>query len=129
MVGEMLARVFDEVVTVRRLELVPDLDRFDYVIQMVLKSFDDRTLTFPLYSNQRYLVKLRAEVFDADGTFIGKVGANGAKSFWFRNLEAANTYRSDASILEKASNTLNFAVQQSLFGMMAELEELLDTEP
>ena len=129
MAGDMLARMFDEVVTVRRLDLVPDMIYFDYVIRLVLDSFDNRTLSFPLFSNQRYLVELGAEISRADGSIIGRIDSSGAESFWFRNLEAANTYRSDANILEKASNTLNAAVQESLFEMMDELEAILDAEP
>jgi hypothetical protein len=129
MAGEMLARMFDQVVTVRRLELVPDLAYFDYVIQLVLDSFDDRTLTFPIFSNQRYLVELGAEITRADGSFVGRIDTHGAESFWFRNLAAANPYRSDARLLEKASNTLNAAVQESLFEMMDELEVILQSAP
>jgi len=127
MAGDMLARMFDEVVTVRRLELVPDLEYFDYVIRLVLDDFNDRTLSFPIFSNQRYLVELAAEVSRPDGSLVGRVDARGAESFWFRNLAAANPNRSDAPLLEKASRTLNAAVQESLFELMDEVEELVGT--
>jgi hypothetical protein len=127
MAGDMLARMFDEVVTVRRLELVPDLEYFDYVIRLVLDDFNDRTLSFPIFSNQRYLVELAAEISRPDGSLVGRVDARGAESFWFRNLAAANPNRSDAPLLEKASRTLNAAVQESLFELMDEVEELVGT--
>lgn len=129
MAGDMLARMFDEVVTVRRLELVPDLEYFDYVIRLVLDDFSDRTLSFPIFSNQRYLVELAAEVSRPDGSLVGRVDARGAESFWFRNLAAANPNRNDAPLLEKASRTLNAAVQESLFELMDEVEELIGTTP
>jgi hypothetical protein len=129
MVEEMLKRIFDEVVTVRNLDLVPDLPRFDYVIKLVHDGFDSRTISFPFFSNGRVLVELGAEVTRADGSFVGRLKSRGAKSFWFWNLEADNTDGIYSDILERASKTLNAAVQESLFGMMDELEELLGAEP
>ena len=129
MAGNMLKRVFDEVETVRRLELVPNLEDFDYVIQLFLENFDDRTISIPIFSNQRYLVELGAEISRPDGSVVGRVEGRGADSFWFRNLAAANPNRDDAPLLEKASNTLNSAVQESLFELMDELEELFDAAP
>ena len=129
MVGEMLERIFDEVVTVRNLNLVPDLARFDYVIHLVLDDFDTRTINLPIFSNGRFFVELGAEVTRADGAFVGRLKSSGSKSFWFGNLEANNTDGVYSDILERASKTFNAAVQESLFGMMEELEELLGTEP
>ncbi len=129
MVEEMLTHVFDEVVTARDLDFVPDLPRFDYVIKLALNGFDNRTISFPFFSNGRFLVELGAEVTRADGSFVGKLESSGAKSFWFWNLEANNTDGIYSDILERASKTLNAAVQESLFGMMDGLEELLDAEP
>jgi hypothetical protein len=129
MVGEMLGRIFDEVVTVRNLDLVPDLARFDYVIHLVLDDFDTRTINLPIFSNGRFFVELGADVTRADGAFVGRLKSSGSKSFWFGNLEADNTDGVYSDILERASKTFNAAVQESLFGMMEELEELLGTEP
>ena len=129
MAGEMLARMFDEVVTVRNLDRVPDLARFDYVVQLVLDSFDDRTFSLPLISNQRYRVELGAAITRADGSPVGRTSTRGAKSFWFMNLQAADTYSTNPAIVEKASNTLNAAVQESLFEMMDELESILQLLP
>ena len=129
MAGDMLSRMFDEVEIVRRLDHVPNLGRYDFVIQLFLDEFDDRTLTVPLFSNLRYLVELGAEVSRPDGTVVGRVEGRGTESFWFRNLAAANPYRSDERLLEKASTTLNAAVQESLFELMEDLEELFDTLP
>jgi len=129
MAGDMLSRMFDEVEIVRRLDHVPNLGRYDFVIQLFLDEFDDRTLSVPLFSNLRYLVELGAEVSRPDGTVVGRVEGRGSESFWFRNLAAANPYRSDERILEKASTTLNAAVQESLFELMEELEELFGDLP
>jgi hypothetical protein len=129
MVEEMLNHIFDEVVTVRNLDLVPDLPRFDYVIKLVHDGFDNRTISFPFFSNSRVRVELGAEVTRADGSFVGRLESSGAKSFWFWNLEADNTDGIYSDILERASKTLNAAVQESLFGMMDELEDLLGAEP
>ena len=129
MTGKMLARMFDEVVTARHLDRVPDLQRFDFVIQLVLDSFDDRTLTIPFFSNQRYRVDLGAEISRPDGSFVGRVDARGSESWWFLNLAAANPWEGDARLLERASRTLNAAVQESLFELMDDLEVLLRAAP
>jgi hypothetical protein len=124
MADKMLSRMFDEVIDVRSLDRVEDPQRFDFVIRLVHESFDDRTLFLPLFSHQRYLVDLAAEVSRLDGTSLGKVNAQGAESFWLMNLAAANPLEGDERLLDKASVTLNAAVQESLFGLMAELASL-----
>ena len=125
MAGKLLARMFDEVVTVRRLELVEDPTKYDFVIRLVHGPFDDRTLLLPLFSNQRYRVDIGAEVYLLDESFLGKVNARGSESFWMMNLLAADLFKGDSRLLEKASVTLNGAVQESLFELMEELEPLM----
>jgi len=71
----------------------------------------------------------KREVARADDSFVGGLQSRGTKSFWFWNLEAANSDGIYSDIRESASNTLNAAVQESLFGMMDELVELLDAQP
>ena len=124
MAAKMLSRMFDEVISVRNLDRVEDPERFDFVIRLVHESFDDLTLFLPLFSRHRYRVDLGAEVSRLDGSFVGKVAARGSESFWLMNLAAANPLEGDERLLDKASKTLNAAVQESLFGMMDELGSL-----
>jgi hypothetical protein len=124
MADKMLSRIFDEVVQVRHLDRVEDPERFDFVIRLVHESFDDRTLFLPLFSRQRYLVDLAAEVSRLDGSFVGKIDARGSESFWLMHLAAANPFEDDERLLAKASKTLNAAVQESLFRLMDELGSL-----
>lgn len=125
MAERMLDRMFEVVVEECCLGQVPELERFDFVIRLVHESFDDRTLLLPFFSRQRYVVDLGAEVSLPDGTSLGNVDARGSESFWLMNLSAANPWKGDQRLLDKASNTLNAAVQESLFGLMDELEPLL----
>ena len=99
------------------------------MIKLALDDFDNRTINFPFRSNGRFVVELGAEVTRADGSFVGRLSSRGANSLWFWNLEADNTDGIYSDILDRASKTLNAAVQESLFGMMDELEELLGAEP
>ena len=125
MAEKMLVQMFDDVIEECCLDKVSELERYDLVIRLIHESFDDRTLFLPFFSRQRYLVDLAAEITRVDGSAVGKVEARGSESFWLMNLSAANPYKSDAGLLEKASNTLNAAVQESVFGLMDELELLL----
>lgn len=124
MAEKMLARMFDEVTNVPLLARLDDPEHFDFVIRLVHESFDDRTIFMPLFSRQRYKAHLGAEVSRPDGSFVGKVDAEGSESFWLMNLAAANPLEGDERLLEKASKTLNAAVQESLFGLMDELASL-----
>ncbi len=123
MAGKMLSRMFDEVIDVRSLDQVENPERFDFVIQLVHESFDDRTFFLPLFSRHRYRVDLGAEISRLDGSSVGKVAARGSESFWLMNLAAA-TLEDDERLLAKASKTLNAAVQESLFRLMGELGSL-----
>ncbi len=124
MAGKMLSRMFDEVIDVRSLDQVENPERFDFVIQLVHESFDDRTFFLPLFSRHRYRVDLGAEISRLDGSSVGKVAARGSESFWLMNLAAANPLEDDERLLAKASKTLNAAVQESLFRLMGELGSL-----
>ena len=103
------------------------LERFDFVVRLVHESFDDRTLYLPLFSNQRYRVDLGAVVSRPNGADIGEATARGAESFWVLNLAAANPFEDDKRLLDRASRTLNEAVQESLFKLMDELAPFFAT--
>ena len=125
MASKMLQRIFDRVIDVRSLDHVEDPECFDFVIRLLHESFDDGTLFLPLFSRHRYRLDLGALVTHVDGSFIALVEARGSESFWSMNLAAANPLsESDSGFLGKASRTLNAAVQESLFGLMDELESL-----
>ncbi len=124
MTGRMFERMFDDVVTARFLDRVPDPERFDYVIRLVHDDFDDRSLFLPLFTNQRYRVGIGAEVSRMDDTELGRVSGEGSDNFWIASIFPLNPLESDRPLLAKASRTLNAAVQESLFELMDELAEL-----
>ena len=66
MAETMLNRMFSDVRRVRHADQMADAEPFDFAIRLVQDSFDDRTLFFPLFSNQRYRVDLGAEVSRLD---------------------------------------------------------------
>ena len=127
MAETMLNRMFSDVRRVRHADQMADAKPFDFAIRLVQDSFDDRTLFFPFFSNQRYRVDLGAEVSRPNGSLVGRVTARGAKSFWTMNLAAAIP-KNDERLLRRAGTSLNAAVQESLFELMDELEELVDAE-
>jgi hypothetical protein len=124
MANKMLSRMFDQVEQVRTLDAIEGPERFDFVISLTHEAFDDQTLLLPLYSRQRYRLDLGAEVYRLDETFVAKVEARGSESFWLMNLVAASPFEGNQRLLGKAAQTLNAAVQESLFGLMDELAGL-----
>ncbi len=123
MAEQMLLRMFDEVERARRLDRVEDLDRFDHVIHLVHDSFDDLNIFLVLGSRQRYRVGLGAEVSRPDGTEEGSVHGVGKGAFWFLGL--GEPVEGDDRLARRAGETLNRAVQASLFQMMDQLVALL----
>lgn len=126
MAGRMLGRMFDEVVDVRHLDRVEDLERFDWVVHLVHDSFDSRTVFLPLLTNRRYEVGVSADVSRGDGARVGRVAGVGADSFWRAGLAPPDSrFEKDARVLPGASATLNRAVQDCLFQLVDALEDLV----
>ena len=124
MAGTMLSHMFDDVISVRNLDRVEDPERFDFVIRLVHESFDDQNLFFPFFSRQRYRVGLGAEVSRPNGSLVGSVDGRGSESFWLMSLGEMSPIDADERLLDKASKTLNAAVQESLLGLLDELASL-----
>ena len=124
MAGKMLSRMFDEVETARILDRVEDLDRFDFVVRLVHDFFDDSDIFLFLGSRQRYRIGLRAEVSRPDGTPVDRVHAVGSEAFWIVSLGEANPLEGDERTARKAGETLNLAVQETLFELMEEIAAL-----
>lgn len=128
MARRMLGQIFDEALEARTLNEIETIERFDYIIRLTHEGFDDRTLYLPLFSQHRYKLTLGANVSRLDGMKIGSVSARGSEWFLRFSLLPTDPRKHERPLLEKASRTLNAAVQESLFGMMDELEELFEAD-
>ena len=121
MAEQMLSRMFDEVTRARYLDRVEDLQRYDFVIQLLHESFDDRNLYFLIGSRQSYRVGLGAAISRPDGPREAAVYGEGSESFWHMGLGEALPVEGKARLSTRAGQTLNKAVQESLFGLMERL--------
>lgn len=121
MAEQMLSRMFDEVTRARYLDRVEDLQRYDFVIQLLHESFDDRNLYFLIGSRQSYRVGLGAAISRPDGPREAVVDGEGSESFWHLGLGEALPVEGKARLSKRAGQTLNKAVQESLFGLMERL--------
>ena len=121
MAEQMLSHMFDEVTRARHLDRVENLQRYDFVIHLLHESFDDRNRYFLIGSRQSYRVGLGAAISRPDGPREAAVHGEGSGSFWHLGLGEVRPVGGTDRLSARAGQTLNEAVQESLFALMDRL--------